>query len=135
MTTRQVRTAGAIRALDAEFARYASAGDAAGLVAAFYADESRLLPPNHPAVSGRPAIRDFWQGLLEAGLSDVALETTQVRTSNHLAYGSGRYTLAVRTPSGKSVPDSGKFLVVYRRQEDGSWKAIDHMFSSDQAGP
>lgn len=40
--------ADAIHQLDAEFMKAASARDAAALVAAFYAPEAVLMPPNRP---------------------------------------------------------------------------------------
>ena len=122
----------ALRALDEAFVRNANSKDAGGLVEAFYSRDAALLPPDSPVIRGTDQIRGFWQGLLDAGGADVTLETTQIESSGDLAYGIGRYTFSMPSPSGARSRQSGKYLVVFRRQSDGSWKAIADMFSGDQ---
>ena len=116
----------AIRALEAEFQSHANAGDAAALTEAFYADDAQLLPPNTPQVNGKTAIRDFWKAFLAAGVSDVVLETDNVFSSGDLAYGVGKYGY---TASG--ARQVGKYVVVYRRQSNGSYRAIADAFNSN----
>ena len=122
----------ALRELDQAFVRHANSKDAAGLVEAFYSQDAALLPPDSPVIRGTDQIRSFWQGLLDAGGADVTLETTQIESSGELAYGIGRYTFTMPSPSGERSRQSGKYLVVFRRKSDGSWKAIADMFSGDQ---
>ena len=116
----------AIRALEAEFQRHANAGDAAALTEAFYTGDASLLPPNAPQANGKAAIRDFWKAFLAAGVSDVVLETGSVTSSGDLAYGTGKYGF---TAAG--ARQSGKYLVVYRRQSNGSYRAVADAFSSN----
>jgi len=116
----------AIRALDAEFQRHANAGDAAALTDAFYAEEALLLPPNAPQVMGKAAIRDFWSAFLDAGASDVVVETDNISSSGDLAYGVGKYGF---TAGG--ARQVGKYVVVYRRQSNGSYRAIVDAFNSN----
>jgi ketosteroid isomerase-like protein len=117
-----------IQGLGDEFAHNFNAGNLDQLVDRFYAEEAYLLPPNHPLVRGRREIRDFLHGMRAAGVGDLALETAQVDVSGDLAYRVGTFSL------GRPAPARGKFLEVYRRQADGSWKAVADMFSSDQPG-
>lgn len=119
-------SARAIRAMDVEFMHNVKGGDAAMIVNAFYAEDARVLPPNNPIVSGKAAILELWNGLMAAGLSDLKLDTTHIDVSGDLAYGVGNYVI---TMGGKQ--DNGKYVVVYRRQRDGSWKAVADMFSSN----
>ena len=129
MATGQPDAASAIRALSGAFVRHFNAADADQLVAAFYAEDARLLPPNHPMITGRSQIRDALRGFLEAGLGGLAVETYEIEiaSSGDLAYGIGTFSLA------RPVPDRGKFIEIYRRQADGSWKCVADMFGSDQA--
>ena len=115
-----------IRAMDAEFMRNANAGNADALVEAFYANDAQLLPPNSPKVSGKSAIAQFWQGFIAAGASDVQLETTEISASGDLAYGVGRYKFKMA-----GAPQEGKYVVVYRRQQNGRYRAVVDMFSSN----
>jgi ketosteroid isomerase-like protein len=121
----------AIRALDQDFMKAASAKDAGALVRAFYAAGAVLLPPNHPLVEGVEGIQKFLQGLMDAGLVSLALDTTRVDSSGDLAYGRGRYTLTLAPPGAGQVQDVGKYVVVYRRNAAGQWRAIEDIFNSD----
>jgi ketosteroid isomerase-like protein len=120
------------RSLDEAFVRHATNKDAAALVSAFYAPDATLLPPNAPLISGTEGIREFWQGLLDAGGADVTLDTSLVDMAGDLAYGIGQYSFTLPAASGGRTHERGKYLVVYRRQPDGSWKVVADMFSSDQ---
>jgi ketosteroid isomerase-like protein len=116
-----------IRALDAEFARHANAGDAAALTDAFYAEGAHLLPPNTPQVTGRAAIRDFWKAFMSAGVKDVVLDTAEIYASGDLAYGVGKYSY-----SQGGAKHTGKYSVVYRRQANGGFQAVVDSFNSNE---
>jgi ketosteroid isomerase-like protein len=105
-----------IDALNATFAQGLEKGDAA-TVASVYGAGARLLPPGMPAVSG-PDILGFWQGALDSGLTGGALETVSFEELGDIAVEEGEYTMR----AGGEVVDNGKYVVVHRRQEDGSWK-------------
>ena len=126
-TTGLSEAARAIRALEAEFQRLANANDAAGIAEAFFADDACLQPPNTPQVNGKAAIREFWKAFLAAGLSNVTLETGDVYASGDLAYNTGKYGY---TAGGER--HEGKYLVVHRRQADGSYKAVADTFTSNK---
>ncbi len=123
--------ADAIRRLDAEFMKAANARNAAGLVKAFYAADAVLMPPNHAIVEGHANIQSFLQGLIDSGLTSIKLETTTVASAGDLAYGRGHYTLSLTPPGGTPVQDVGKYIVVYRRQSNGAWRAVGDIFNSD----
>lgn len=123
----QQNAAAAIQAADREFERLANAGDAAGIAETYYTEDATVLPPNTPPMSGRAAIREFWTGFIAAlKPADVKLDTSHVEESGDLAYGTGSYSF---TAGG--APQSGKFLVVFRRQADGSYKCVADAFSGN----
>jgi ketosteroid isomerase-like protein len=117
----------AIRAMDREFMDNVKSRDAARLVDAFYADTARVLPPNHVMVEGKPAIAEFWKGILDSGVSAIDLDTTQIEVSGSLAHAIG--TCVIHTPAGNR---RGKYLVAYRQEPDRRWKAVADMFSFDE---
>ncbi len=136
MATTRTTATGAIRRLDREFMRAAHARDAGALVAAFYAPDAVLMPPNHPLVKGQARIRAFLQGLIDGGLSRIVLRTSRIESAGDLAYGRGAYTLTLTPPGGAPVEDAGKYVVVYRRQgRGGAWRAVADIFNSDRATP
>ncbi len=126
MATGQSDVERAIRALSDGFARSVNAREVDWLVREFYAEDAYFLPPNHRMVTGRSGIRAFLLGLFEAGIGDLAVETTKIEASGALAYHIGRFTM------GTPEPDRGKFIEVYRRQADGGWKCVGDIFNSDE---
>ena len=105
-----------IDTLNAAFGEALEKGDAA-VVASLYGAGARLLPPGSPALTG-PAIEDYWRGAMDSGMSGGALETVSFEEHGDVAIEEGEYTLR----SGAEVVDNGKYVVVHRRQDDGSWK-------------
>ena len=108
--------------------------DLDGYVKLYYADDARVLPPNHATVSGREAISALyrsWGPLQEYELTILALEGR-----NDLAYVHSAYQITV-TPPGAAAPvgDRGKGVEIWRKQRDGSWKVVLDVFNSDLAAP
>lgn len=133
MATKGTAIAAAIRRLDTEFMRTVNGKDAGGVAAAFYAQDAVLMPPNQTLVKGRGQIRAFFQGLIDGGLSSIQIKTTKIESAGDLAWGRGTYALGMTPPDGPPVHDAGKYVVVYRRQRDRSWKAVADIYNSDQA--
>jgi len=51
-----------------------------------------------------------------------------------LVYTMGTYAMTVTDPKTKKpVTDKGKYLTVYQKQADGSWKAVADTYNSDTA--
>jgi uncharacterized protein (TIGR02246 family) len=113
-----------------QFVKAANAKDV-NTMASLYAEDATLLPPGQPAIKGRNNIRDYWQGFLAAGASDPVLKIVSVETSGDLAYEIGQWTANMPAPDGGSARAAGKYLVVYRRQQDGSLKMVADMFSAN----
>ena len=121
----------AIRAVDAEWARAATAGDAKALTAV-YASDATLLPPNEPNVKGE-AVGKYNADMLSAFPAKMELTTEAVEGRGDLAYAVGTWR-AIPTPKkagAKPLPtEEGKYLEVLKKQADGSWKLVYDMWSS-----
>lgn len=128
MTTGSAEAERELRVLSDTFVRHFNAGEAEQLVREFYTEDARLLPPNFPTVSGRAAIGAAFQEFFGGGMSGLVIDAYEIEVaeSGDLAYGTGTFALA------RPEPDRGKFLEVYRRQADGSWRCVVDMFSSDR---
>jgi hypothetical protein len=61
----------------------------------------------------------------------VTRKTSELHVAGDLGYGVGAYRLVIRRPGEETGRDSGKYLLVYRRQADGTWKVAADVFSSD----
>jgi ketosteroid isomerase-like protein len=99
-------------------------------VALNFAEDAMTLQPNGPAVSGRAAI----VGVLKSfpPFSEFKTEIQLLDGAGDVAYVHGTYSMAMTMP-GDTAPtrDVGKYLEIWRRQGDGSWKVIRDMFNSD----
>ncbi len=106
------------RQFEAAFAR----GDAAGC-AAVYTEDAKIMPPDSPAVTGKQAAQEVWQGAIDMGAKSVSLQTLEFEElGDDRAIERGVGTLEIQTEGGQTVQASAKFIVVWKRQADGSWK-------------
>lgn len=125
---------GSIRAVDSAFVAAINGGNLDAL-AAVYATNASLLPPNLPSQKGRNAIRSFWAGLTNAYTVRFEVGSDTIEGRGDLAYNVGhyRFTAVPKAKSAPGVADEGKFLGILKKQSDGSWKYVVDMYSSNLA--
>jgi len=99
-------------------------------VAALYAEDAVLMPPNMPDVQGKQAIREFFVAF--PPVSDMRLDCKEIKGCGDMAYVAGTYSMTVHPPGSPAVKESGSFLEVHRRQADGSWPIVRDMFHANQ---
>ena len=90
-----------------------------------YTDNSVLMPPNKPLLRGRGPLKGFYEGLFNAGSTDLKLTVDEVAGHGPIAYASGSYSLM-----NGANRDRGKFLFVFR-QLGGEWKFEYTSWNSD----
>jgi ketosteroid isomerase-like protein len=118
-----------IDALSSRFVELMLAGDAEGLSQS-YSPDAVLMPPNHPSVHGRGAIREFLSRFPK--VTRFSARNEEVDGRGDIAYVRGTYSMTVEPEAGVSVEDEGKYLEVRKRGSDGSWPIALDMFSSDK---
>jgi ketosteroid isomerase-like protein len=96
-----------------------------------YIPDATVLRSNVPAVRGTAAIREFFFGLLDAGMSEVELEPLRVELFGEVGYEAGRCKSLVPSAVGKRREERGKYLLVLNRQANGDWKISADSWSSD----
>ena len=128
----------ALRQLDGEWSKAAGARDV-GKTVSYYAADAMVMPPNIPALTTKEAIRGLWQSMLGTPGFSGGWKATKVEVarSGDLGYVSGSYEFTEKDAGGKPITDKGKYLEIWKKQSDGSWKCVVDMFSSDLplAGP
>jgi ketosteroid isomerase-like protein len=124
-----------LHAMDEGFMRNVAAKDAKQLTKDFYAEDAQLLPPHQDPVVGQPAIEQAFETLIAGGLRDLILQTNKVEASGDLAYGVGTYKMTIPIAAGAEIHDEGKYVVVYRRQQAGTWRAVADIFNSSLPAP
>ena len=113
----------------------ALAGDAAAL-AALYAEDAVLQPPNAPKAVGRAAIEAGFAEMLTATpftAIDIVTDASEVSESGDIAWAHGSYT-STNTVNGAPYEDTGKWLAVYENY-DGQWSHVADTWNSDTPLP
>ena len=108
-----------------------------GRTASFYEDDAELLPVAEPAVTGREAIRRKWAEFFGIpGFSNQSrLTQLDVSTDGTLAYTRGTYETAMTGTDGQPTVERGKWVTVWRRQSDGSWRIVQDISNTDTPPP
>ena len=103
---------------------------------AHYAPDAYFVAPGVKPTSGIADIRKVY----EEGLKDpnfnftFAADKVDVAASGDLATAQGRFDETYTDPGTKApAKASGSFLTVYRKQSDGSWKAVQDWAVADPA--
>ncbi len=123
----------AIRAAEDEALKIAQAKDAERW-ASVYADDARVFPPNAPLVTGKEAIRKLFAELFASPGFEIDWEVTRVEVSRagDLGYVVGTHKVTVNDAEGNPVTDRGKWIAIWKKQADGTWKCIEDIWNSDQ---
>lgn len=122
----------AIRAADASWLKAFTAKDLETSVA-FLDDYGSMLAPNAPIVKGKKAVTK----LIVAGfaLKDYKPswrpDNAGLARSGELGYTSSKYKVSFKGASGKAILEKGKYLIVWKKRQDGAWKVIFDMNNSD----
>jgi uncharacterized protein (TIGR02246 family) len=99
--------------------------------AALYALDGKLLTPAARLIEGRHQIEAYWRAGLAVGLSGIQLEAVEFETGPDFAIEIGRYAFTLAVDGGGPTVDCGKYVVLHRRQTDGTWcRAVD-VFNPD----
>jgi len=134
--TRMNAAEGAVRTADEEWMKVFSAKDLAKSVA-FCEDNGAVLAPNAPVAQGRQAIAKSFSDFFTLPALKITwhADRADAAKSGELGYTSGTYQMSFSDPAGKTVSDKGKYVTVWKKQADGSWKVALDIFNTDMPGP
>jgi uncharacterized protein (TIGR02246 family) len=116
----------AIKATESQW-NQAWASKDANKVMSFYADDAVVMVAGEPASVGKPAIAAAMTPMIADPATDLKFEAKRVEVSKSgdMGYTQGTYTMAVMDPQTKQVMhDHGTYVTTYRKQADGTWKAV-----------
>ena len=119
--------------LENEWSKAYLAGDA-NTLASMYTDDAYSMPENAPMMKGRDKILSGNKKEMQSGVKYASLtaKTLDVYGSGDIAYEIGTYSLTFIPPNmTESVTDKGKYLDVWQKQADGSWKIKADIWNSN----
>ena len=110
-------------------------GDSAVLVAS-YTDDAVLMSSGEPAHRGHGEIgAAIAKQIQSAKVSNAKVNTANVDVAGDYAIETGSYEVTVTPKGGKPTPDKGKYVTVWKKQADGSWKVYRDITNSDGPPP
>ena len=122
----------ALTRLDDDWSKAAATRDV-DRVASFYAEDAVAYPPSEPIAKGRPAAKKVWAAYFADPTFAISWKTVhaEVSASGDLGYTVGTFEDSSKGPDGNVVNGKGKYVCIWRKQKDGSWKAIHDTWNYD----
>ena len=93
-------------------------------MAAYYAEDARLVATQHPTVEGRAAIERFWRSACEGATASGITRRVyldEVEASGDLGYMRGFVTLG----RGDAPDTTVRYVTVWKRRADGVWRLVE----------
>jgi len=122
----------AVIAADEAWLKVYATGDVAKSVA-FCDEQASMLAPNAPIATGKTALTNAISA--DVSRPDFKIEwhpdRAGVARSGDLGYTVGTTQSSFKDASGKTIQDKGKYLTIWKKQADGSWKVLFDAFSTD----
>src|SRR5688572_5656967 len=91
----------------------------------FYADDASVYPPGMPIIAGKDALKTLF-----AGMTFTKVRVTAVK-AEVAAAGDVGYTTGTFEVQANGQTETGKYVTVWKKHTDGSWKIVEDTFNSD----
>jgi uncharacterized protein (TIGR02246 family) len=103
-------------------------------MATLYTSDAAVLYPNQAAVVGSTAIQAYFKTFFDQFVQEIfELTSEEIEVTGPWAFDRGTYRWrATPRAGGPPIEDNGKYLVILRRQANGSWKVARDMDNSDR---
>jgi len=103
-------------------------GDADALVE-LATDDAALFAPGMEEVRGRDALRDAARQMFDAmTVEDFTIIQQEVEVHGSSAYELTTYSETLQMGDGDPTPVRGRYLIVWRQGEDGTWRVHRNLF-------
>jgi uncharacterized protein (TIGR02246 family) len=103
-------------------------------LASYYADDAVVMAPGAPATVGKDAIGSEMKQMLADPALSLHFKTSKVEVakSGDIAFSQGSYLMKMTDPQTHQViHDRGSYVTTYRKQADGTWKAVEDIATSE----
>jgi len=103
-------------------------------IATVYSEDASVFMTDSPVINGIPAIKATLKPMVADKNFSItfASDKVDVAKSGELGYSQGAYTMTSTNPkTKKAVSEKGKYVTVYKKQADSSWKAVADIFNAD----
>jgi ketosteroid isomerase-like protein len=106
----------------------------ADYLASFYAEDAVVYPPNDVLMVGRPAAKKYWAAALADPTYHISWKTVSagIAKSGDLGFTGGTYEESYKGSDGKLVRNTGKYISVWAKDQNGDWKSIHDIWNPDK---
>jgi len=112
----------AIHALMEQVTQADMSGDVEGLLAS-YTDDVVSMPPDLPVMVGKDALRAYYQEVFsQLSIENLEMTADETHVAGDWAFSRGRFEETVTPAAGDAFDVVGKYLFIFHREADGSWK-------------
>ncbi len=111
----------------------AAATRSADAVAAYYAADAIAYPPNSPVAVGQAAAKAVWAAGFADSTYEISWKTDHAGASKSGDFGftTGTYEESSMGLGGSRMTARGKYVCIWAKQADGSWKAVHDIWNAD----
>jgi uncharacterized protein (TIGR02246 family) len=110
-----------IEEADAKYSEAIRQSNVAGVVDVYTVDAT-MVPPDGEIVKGKQAIEELYKRFFQMGMKEIVFTTIEVGGSGNMAYEIGKSKVRIQPEGQAAMTDSTKYLVIWKRQADGTWK-------------
>ncbi len=107
-------------------------------VSGHYAPDATLMITGGPLAAGSDAINKALKDFIADPALDIQFtaDKADVSASGELGYTQGHFKLTATDPQTKKpTTQTGSYVTIYRKQADGSWKAIEDIATPTISAP
>ncbi|MDA2933709.1 DUF4440 domain-containing protein [Acidobacteria bacterium AH-259-D05] len=126
----------AIQKSVADFETAFNAGEIETLLTIYTVDVI-IMPPNQPSVTGRDALRRWFQDFFnQFEVKQFTTSQEEVSVTGDRAYSRGVFSWNLNPKEGgQPFQDTAKWIAIWQRGPDGSWKVSHDIWNSDNPAP
>jgi len=96
------------------------------------AEDAIFMPMNAPALVGRDALQSFYVDWFAQFIVGLTHSAEEIMVSGDLAFARGTVAITLTPREGGDVTqDERKYIEIFQRQTDGSWKYWRAIWNSD----
>jgi ketosteroid isomerase-like protein len=119
-----------LRRVETEFMKAAAEKGSQGYMS-YYAEDAAELPNGADAIRGKENIAKT-MGFLDQKDNQLTWtpDYADMAASGDLGYTYGTYEFHVKDKDGRPIVEHGKYMTVWKKQKDGSWKVAMDMGNS-----
>ncbi len=107
----------------------------ASLATSMYTKDTLLLPPNMDLIRGKKNAEEFWGTSIEMGVIMEEHSIGEIIQEGDVATEWGSYVVSFHPEGQEPIKENGKYMVVWTRMADGSWKKHWDIWNSSMPLP